>query len=94
MKIMMNNFMNTIIKKSLTELIYEIKIQLISFSINSINNVLIIFIFLKRIQKSIEIMKNHHIIIKIQQMIKMNKNCKIKLKYEINNKIYLNTRNL
>ena len=90
----MNNFINTIIKKLSIKLIYEIRIQLISFSINSINNVLIIFTFLKRIQKSIEIAKNHHIITKIQQVIKMNKNHKTKSKYEINNKIYLNMRNL
>ena len=91
---MMNNFVNITTKKSSIKLIYEIRIQLISFSINSINNILIIFIFLKKIQESIEIMKNHHIIAKIQQVIRMNKNCRIKSKYEINDKIYLNTKNL
>ena len=90
----MNNSVNATTTKTPTELLYGVLLRLIPGPIDSTSEVPAVTTFLNRIQESITIAKDQHIIAKTRQTTQANKNRRPEPRHQIGDLVYLNTKNL
>jgi hypothetical protein len=90
----MNNSVNATTLKTPTELLYGAPIRLFPAPIDSSSEVPAVTEFLDRIQESLTIAKDQHVIAKTRQTTQANRHRRPEPKYAVGDLVYLNTKNL
>jgi len=90
----MNNSINATTGKSPTELLYGIHLRLIPYPADASSAIPAVMDFLERINESVQLAKDHHVIAKIRQAMQANRRRRPEPNYQVGDLVYLNTGNL
>jgi len=90
----MNNSINMTTGRSLMELLYGTHVRLIPHPTDAFGPVPAVIDFLKKINESVQLAKDHHVIAKIRQAIQANRRRRAEPNYQVGDLVYLNTGNL
>ena len=90
----MNNSINATTGKSPTELLYGTHVRLIPYPINTSSTVPAVIDFLEKIDESVQLAKDRHVIAKARQATQANRRRRAEPNYQVGDLVYLNTENL
>jgi len=90
----MNNSINATTGKSPTELLYGTHVRLIPHPADTCSTIPAVTDFLEKIDESIQLTKDRHVIAKTHQATQANRRRHTQLNYRVGDLVYLNTGNL
>ena len=90
----MNNSINATTGKSPMELHYGTHVRLIPHPADTCSTIPAVTEFLEKIDESIQLAKDHHIIAKTHQATRANRRRRAEPNYQVGDLVYLNTGNL
>ena len=90
----MNNSINATTDKSLMELLYGTHVRLTPHSADTSSTVPIVTEFLEKIDESVQLAKDRHVVAKTRQATQANRRRRAEPKYRAGDLVYLNTGNL
>ena len=89
----MNNSINATTGKSPTELLYGTHVRLIPHPADTLSTVPTVTDFLEKIDESVQLAKDRHVIAKTRQATQANRRRRTELNYQVRDLVYLNTEN-
>jgi len=90
----MNNSVNATTEISPTELLYGTHLRLVPHPADTTSTVPTVTDFLEKINESVQLAKDRHVIAKTHQAIQANRQCRAEPNYQVGDLVYLNMENL